>query len=51
MMLDHLGFTSEARSIDAAVKTALREGKTTSDLGGSLGTREAGDWLANAVSK
>jgi 3-isopropylmalate dehydrogenase len=51
MMLDYLGLTAEAHAIDAAVHTALREGKTTSDLGGSLGTREAGDWLANAVSK
>ncbi len=51
MMLEHLGMKEEAQRIEAAVRAALREGKTTSDLGGSLGTREAGDWLANFVSK
>jgi 3-isopropylmalate dehydrogenase len=51
MMLDHFGWTGEAQAIENAVRAALREGKTSSDLGGSLGTREIGDWLANAVSK
>jgi len=32
------------------VRAAVRENKTTSDLGGSLGTRQAGDWLANKVA-
>ena len=51
MMLEFLGMKEEAQRIEAAVRAALREGKTTPDLGGSLGTREAGDWLANFVSK
>ena len=49
MMCEYLGWTAEARAIEDAVRAAIREGKTTKDLGGSLGTREAGDWLANRV--
>src|SRR5262245_61575554 len=37
MMLNHLGFESEAERIEAAVLEAVRQKKTTSDLGGSLG--------------
>ncbi len=51
MMLDHVGWTREAAALDAAVRASIREGKTTRDLGGSLGTREVGDWLAAFVSK
>lgn len=51
MMLAHLGMTSEARKIDAAVLEAVRQKKTTSDIGGALGTREAGEWIAQKVSK
>ncbi|MHB8525407.1 MAG: isocitrate/isopropylmalate dehydrogenase family protein [Candidatus Acidiferrales bacterium] len=51
MMLEYLGWTREAGLIEAAVRSAIREGKTTADLGGSLGTREAGDWLAERISK
>jgi 3-isopropylmalate dehydrogenase len=50
MMCDYLGWTSEARAIEGAVRAAIRENKTTADLGGSLGTREAGDWLANRIA-
>jgi 3-isopropylmalate dehydrogenase len=51
MMLAHLGMTSEARKIDAAVLEAVRQKKTTSDIGGTLGTLEAGEWIAQKVSK
>ena len=50
MMCEYIGWTAEARAIDGAVRAAIREGKTTKDLGGSLATREAGDWLANRVA-
>ena len=50
MMCAHLGWTGEAQAIDAAVRASLREGNTPAELGGSLGTREVGDCLANAVS-
>jgi len=45
MMLDYLGFRDEATRIEATVKRAIQEDKTTPDLGGTLGTREMGDWI------
>jgi 3-isopropylmalate dehydrogenase len=51
MMLAHLGMTSEARKIEAAVLEAVRQKKTTSDIGGTLGTREAGEWIVQKVSR
>ena len=51
MMLEHLGLTKEAEKIEAAVLEAVREKKTTQDIGGTLGTREAGEWVADFVSR
>ncbi|HKT69903.1 MAG TPA: 3-isopropylmalate dehydrogenase [Terriglobales bacterium] len=50
MMLAHLGLTSAAAKIDAAVLEAVRQKKTTQDVGGSLGTREVGEWIAARVA-
>ena len=50
MMLAHLGFKQEAAKIEAAVLEAVRQKKTTQDIGGALGTREAGEWVAKSVS-
>jgi len=50
MMLAHLGLTKEATKIEAAVLEAVRQKKTTQDIGGNLGTKEVGDWVAKAVS-
>jgi 3-isopropylmalate dehydrogenase len=46
MMLRHLGFAKESEKIEAAVLEAVRQKKTTQDVGGSLGTRESGEWVA-----
>src|ERR1700736_4012519 len=51
LMLDHLDLGSKAEALRKAVRTAVREKHTTIDLGGTLGTREAGDWLADYVTK
>ena len=51
MMLAHLGFATEAAKIEATVLEAVRQKKTTQDVGGSLGTREVGEWVANLVSR
>src|ERR1700675_3779415 len=51
MMFAYLGWTAEAQAIQDAVRTGIREEKTPAELGGSLGTREVGDWLTNSVSK
>jgi isocitrate/isopropylmalate dehydrogenase len=32
------------------VREAIREDKTTPDLGGKLGTREVGDWICARLS-
>ncbi len=50
MMLAHVGLTREAEKIEAAVLEAVRQKKTTQDIGGSLGTREAGEWVAKRVA-
>jgi 3-isopropylmalate dehydrogenase len=51
MMLAHLGLTQEADKIEAAVLEAVKQKKTTQDIGGTLGTREAGEWVAERVSR
>jgi len=49
MMIDHLGMHREAERIEAAILEAVRQKKTTVDVGGNLGTREAGEWVAAKV--
>jgi 3-isopropylmalate dehydrogenase len=46
LMLETLGARPESRAIEAAVEKAVRDGHTTPDIGGSLGTRECGDWIS-----
>src|SRR5262249_15329869 len=43
MMLEYLGHADEARIIETAVVAAVDAGETTRDLGGSRGTRAAGE--------
>jgi 3-isopropylmalate dehydrogenase len=42
LMLETLGRAEDARRIERAVEAAVHAGETTRDIGGSLGTREAG---------
>jgi 3-isopropylmalate dehydrogenase len=49
LLLETLGLSDEAAAIDAAVLDAVRRKQVTSDIGGTLGTREAGDVIASAV--
>jgi len=51
MMLRHLSFEKEANKIEKPVLEAVRQKKVTQDIGGSLGTREAGEWIVNAVAE
>jgi 3-isopropylmalate dehydrogenase len=46
MMLEFLGEAKEAARVEKAVAEAVRQGMTTPDLGGRLGTRKVGDWVA-----
>lgn len=50
MMLAHLGMRAEAAKIEAAALEAVRRRKTTSDIGGTMGTREVGEWVAGKVA-
>jgi 3-isopropylmalate dehydrogenase len=48
MMLRHLGYTYHARWIEEDVLEAVRQKKTTADIGGMMGTSEVGDWIAKS---
>lgn len=48
MMLRHLGCSAESERIETAVLEAVRQKKTTQDIGGALGTRQVGEWIAAA---
>src|SRR5438067_5549669 len=51
MMLDHLGFKREAERLEVAVLEAVRQKKTTQDVGGSWGTKECAEWISEQVAK
>jgi len=51
MMLAHLGMSNETQKIEAVIYEAVQQKKTTTDIGGTLGTREAGEWAAENVSR
>ena len=52
MMLDCLGETEAAQSIESAVETVLSEGKTRSyDLGGNSSTSEVGDEIVKKLKE
>jgi 3-isopropylmalate dehydrogenase len=48
-MLETLGLGEEAAAIDAAVLAAINAGQGTPDIGGSLGTRETGEFVAAEI--
>jgi 3-isopropylmalate dehydrogenase len=49
LMLEHLGWTEEARRIESAVRWAVDNDHTTPDIGGRVGTREVGDAIAGRL--
>ena len=50
MMLEFLGWNTEATQLRAAVKAAVDQNFVTVDLGGDKSTVAVGDWLANRAS-
>ena len=50
LLLRHNGATQAAAAVEASVDEALAAGVRTPDLGGTLSTREVGEWLAEAVA-
>ena len=51
LMLETFGARDEARAIEAAVEASIAERQTTADVGGSLGTTAAGDFIAKKITK
>jgi 3-isopropylmalate dehydrogenase len=49
LMLETLGRVEEARTIESAVEAAVHASHTTVDIGGRLGTREVGNWIAQRI--
>jgi len=49
MMLEYLGHADEANAIERAVVAAIDAGETTNDLGGSLGTKAAGEAILSRL--
>ena len=49
LMLEYLGLGAEAAAIEAAVRDAVVTGHGTKEIGGSLGTRETGDYIAALI--
>jgi len=49
LMLETLGLSAEASAIDAAVLAAVNDDQGTPDIGGKLGTREVGAWIADRI--
>ena len=49
MMLDGIGEEAAALAVERAVRAAIAAKVGTSDVGGTLGTRAVGDWIAERV--
>jgi 3-isopropylmalate dehydrogenase len=49
LMLQSLGLTREAATVESAVKHAVMTGNGTKEIGGSLGTKETGDFIASQI--
>jgi 3-isopropylmalate dehydrogenase len=47
LMMQHFGFTREAAQIENAVVEAIRNGRLTPDLGGTLSTSEVTGWICS----
>ncbi len=50
LMLQALGLKLEGAAVEAAVKQAVAAGQGTKEIGGSLGTRETGDVIAENIT-
>ncbi|HET8923770.1 MAG TPA: isocitrate/isopropylmalate dehydrogenase family protein [Candidatus Acidoferrum sp.] len=51
MMMDFLGWRSEAGTLRDAVRSAIHENVVTPDLGGNKRTEDVGDWLTRRVEQ
>ncbi|MFH1572965.1 MAG: isocitrate/isopropylmalate family dehydrogenase [Acidobacteriota bacterium] len=51
MMLDNLGWKSEAAVVEEAVRECVRTGACTEDLRGKLGTKQAGEAVRQVIRR
>jgi 3-isopropylmalate dehydrogenase len=51
LMMEYLGAAQEAAAIESAVREAVTQRQGTRDIGGTLGTREAGEYIANMITR
>ncbi len=51
LMLEYSGCVREAAAIEAAVSDAVVTRNGTAEIGGTLGTRETGDYIAGAIRR
>ncbi len=49
MMLEHMGWSAEAEIVEKAVAGCVREYECTGDIGGEMGTREAGNAVCRRI--
>jgi 3-isopropylmalate dehydrogenase len=51
LLLDHFGYAGAAERVERAVAASITQGRTTSDLGGSLSTADVGRWIAERAAR
>jgi 3-isopropylmalate dehydrogenase len=51
LMLETLGLQPESEAVEEAVAAAVRDNQVTKDIGGSLGTKECGDYIAGQIRR
>jgi 3-isopropylmalate dehydrogenase len=51
MLLSHLGYPLEEARLEGLVARAIAEGRCTRDVGGTMGTREVGDWIVEELGR
>ena len=51
MMLDYLGYGEASKAVENAVREAINHNETTTDLGGSLSTQQAGEAICRRLAQ
>jgi 3-isopropylmalate dehydrogenase len=49
LMLEYVGLKDDAAAIERAVEQSVKAGHGPAEIGGSLGTKETGDYIARAI--
>ena len=51
LLVEYLGFPEAKGKMEQAVLEAVEQKKTTSDMGGELGTEQVGEWIAGRIER